>query len=174
MGYHTLLSISHDSFDRAEKNPLEFVQALKHYMNTGMSHEAERLHEASGYSVQVVSIRHHSDNFIISKSVPGFPTKLPFKEEQINTVERHGATMIEAATFLGETNKKRLTVAKLLDCIQRLFEYNIPFLGAVKGAKEADERMTRKLSDPNWRPSRAHVEGLRNTLREIVKAVEKT
>lgn len=172
MGYFSLVEFSHDQFDRIQKDPAGFVQMLSYYMNSGNKEQAERLSGYTGDGARVITMRHSSDNYIISNKTWGFPAKLPFDEERAERDEKNLTAVTEAFVVLGEPKPKKLTIAKLLDCIQRLVSYNIPFLGAVKAMKEADVRATKNLSNPNWQPGRAQYEQLRNALRQAHKVVE--
>ena len=169
MGYHSLIAFSHDAFDRIERSPMEFMAALRRYMNSGMRNERGGLEDVTHDAVKVVAMRHHSDQYVISNKEHGFPSVLPFAEEAEARKLRDASVMKEASEFLCGVPKK-LTIAKCLDVIEKLLNVTFAVRSAIDKAKDADERMTRKLSDPNWRPSRAHVEGLRNTLSEIHKA----
>jgi hypothetical protein len=172
MGFFSLIEFSHDQFDEVQRDPAGFVKMLTYFVNTGDHQAAQGLTGFTSGGVRPVAMRHSSDKYVISSQTLGFPAQLPYHEAKDEKDQLQSEAITTALLLMGEDKPKRLTIAKLMDCVTRLFQYNIPYLNAVKAMKEADHRATENLSNPNWKPTRAHYEQLRNALRNAHKNVE--
>lgn len=68
MSNRSLIEINHD-FGPLDGD-LHFVAALAHYLRCADNRTAERLER---WGVKVISMRHHSEKFIIDGEAEGFP-----------------------------------------------------------------------------------------------------
>lgn len=83
MGYHTLISISHDAFGRSDNL---WLGHLGLYVRSCDDVTAARIEHTSQGAVRIIATRHHTEPFYVSKVVDGFPTQLPFEEQYYRTL----------------------------------------------------------------------------------------
>jgi hypothetical protein len=162
MGYHTIISISHDAFNQGD---ILWLGQLNQYVRSADRETARRLDHVSRGAVKVIATRHHSDPFYVSKSVDGFPTQLPFDEKLDEENAQWEAAETKARAWLGKGIKLR-TIAQLRDLIVKLITKHKTAEASIKAADGA-YLARRKLSDPQWRPSRVDYESLKNRLADI-------
>lgn len=164
MGYHSLVTISHDNFDKLESDP-GFMAFLRRYINSGGKEEAQRLADYTHDAIQVVAMRHSSDNFYISNTTVGFPAKLPYDEQLDEENKAWEAAATKARAWLGRSLKLR-TMAEVRNLVIRLIQKH----------KVADSQIMagdgaffgrRKLENTSWTPTRADYEALVCRLEQI-------
>lgn len=162
MGFHTLLSVSHDSYDERD---ISWVAHLAAYVRTGDKAVAERIERTSGGAVQVVAMRHSADPYYISNTKPGFPSQLPLDEQLDVENAAWDRASTKARAWLGKTLKLR-TMAEVRNLVIQLIQRH-PVSDAQILAADGVFFARRKLENTQWQPSRADYEALKNRLMSI-------
>lgn len=169
MGYHTIVSISHDAFNPSD---ISWLGHLNHYVRSANSEVAEQLDRASKGAVKVIATRHHTEPFYVSKTVDGFPTQLPFDEQLDAEIADWEAAETKAKAWLGKAIKLR-TIAQLRELIVKLITKHKTVDAQILAADGA-YLASRKLADTQWRPTRADYESLKNRLAKIDQTLGET
>jgi len=165
MGFHSLISVSHDQFHEIQNSPEGFMEWLGWYINSGGRREAQMLEENTHHAVRVIAMRHSADNFIISRDKVGFPAKLPYEEELDEQNKAWDAAVTKAKAWLGKTLKLR-TMAQVRELVVQLITKH-PVSDAQILAADGAFFARRKLQDGNWKPTRTDYEALKNRLAKI-------
>jgi len=85
MSNRSLIEINHDMSAAIRSNPTAFVEMLLQYLASASSRNSMAMRE---FGVKAISMRHHSENFVVSKDTEGFPIELPFDERKAACEER--------------------------------------------------------------------------------------
>jgi hypothetical protein len=75
MSNRTLIELNHDYSDRLASP--EFSHLLGRYLASGSHEDAEALER---FGARAISMRHHSEKFMIGSNQDGFPACQPFKQ----------------------------------------------------------------------------------------------
>lgn len=149
MGYHTIISFSHDAFLSEDR---EWLGHLSNYIRSASRSNAENIERSSRGAVKVVATRHHSEPFYVSRTVPGFPSQLSYDEQLDVENEQWNEAQTKIQNWLGGKVNLR-TVAQLKELIVQLLNRN----ATVTAARNLDGEIKiadRNLSDPEWTPTR--------------------
>jgi hypothetical protein len=162
MGYHTLISVSHDSFGDQDS---AWIGALSDYVRNADSRSAKILENVSHGAVKAIATRHSTEVFYVSREVEGFPTQLPYDEQLDEENKAWETASTKARAWLGKTLKLR-TMSDLRELVVRLIAKH-PVSDAQILAADGAFFARRKLENTSWQPTRADYEALKNRLAKI-------
>lgn len=162
MGFHTLLTVSHDTFEDQDS---AWIGALSDYLRSADSRAAQILDDTSNGAVKVVATRHSSSPFYVSGKVEGFPSQLPHDEQLDKQNAEWQAAATKARAWLGMGVKLR-TMAQVRELVVKLITKHKTADAQILAADGAFFAR-RKLENTSWKPTRSDYEALKNRLAKI-------
>ncbi len=157
MGYHTLISVSHDLYKRDAEGVLE---ALNFCVSSASKRSAKNLSDVTHGAMKVVATKHSSDEaYIVPLHTDGFPTQMPYDDELEVQNTRWKKAYDRTKAYLQHAVKIR-TTSNLRDLIVELIEIIDGACAENEQAQTANDIALENLSDPNWIPSRKDYEKL--------------
>ena len=169
MGNHTLITVSHDSFGEQDS---AWIGALSDYLGSGSSEAAKILDRTSNGAVKVISTRHSTEPFYVSREVEGFPSQLPYDEQLDEENKSWNEAQTKARAWLGKGLKLR-TMGQVRELVIKLITRHKTADAQILAADGAFFAR-RKLENTSWQPTRSDYEALKNRLAKIEEVLGET